>query len=71
MGEKKWSRKILNFEVNGSYPWGRPKKKWFDNIRSELDKLRLATSLAQDRSKCRNAINLVVAEKKDNKLDSK
>ena len=38
VGEK-WPRKILNFEVNGSYPQGRPKKRWFDNIRSDLDKL--------------------------------
>ena len=53
--KKKWPRKILNFEVNGSYPRGHPKKKWF-NIRSDLDKLRLSTSLAQDSSKLRNAI---------------
>ena len=52
---EKWSRKILNFEVNGSYPWGRPKKKWF-NIRSDLDKLQLSTSLTHDRSKWKNAI---------------
>ena len=26
MHEEKWPRKILNFEVNGSYPRGRPKK---------------------------------------------
>ena len=50
MDEEKWPRKILNFEVNGRYPRGR------DNIRGELDKLRLSTSLAQDRSKWRNAI---------------
>ena len=56
MDEEKWRRKILNFEVNGSYPRGRPRKKWFDNIRSDLDKLRLSTSLAQDRSKYRSAI---------------
>ena len=54
--EEKSPRKILNFEVNGSYPRGCPKKKWFDNIRSDLDKLRLSTFLAQDRTKWRNAI---------------
>ena len=78
MGEEKWPRKILKFEVTGSYPWGKPRKKWFDNIRS--GKLGLSTSLAQDHSKWRNAIKLSrhVAEsnphcweKKDNKLDSK
>ena len=51
MDEEKWPRKILNFEVNGSYSRGGPKKKWFDNIGSDLDKLRLSTSLAQDRDK--------------------
>ena len=39
MDEEKWPRKILYFKVNGSYPRGCPKKKWFDNIRSDLDKL--------------------------------
>ena len=32
------------------------KKKWFDNIRIDLTKLRLSTSLAQDHSRWRNAI---------------
>ena len=58
MNEEKWPRKILNFEVNGSYPRGRPKKRWFDNIRSDLVKLQLSTSLALDRVKWRNAIKL-------------
>ena len=48
--------KILNFKVNGSYPWGRPKKRWFDNIRCDLEKLRLSTFLELDRVKWRNAI---------------
>ena len=43
MDEEKQSRKILNFEVNGSYSWCRPKKRWFDNIRRNLDKLQLST----------------------------
>ena len=49
MDEEKSPWKILNFEVNGSYAWGLPKKNWFDNIRGDLDKLRLSTSLALDR----------------------
>ena len=53
---KKNGPKILNFEVNGNYPGSCPEKKWFNNIRSYLDKLQLSTSLAQDRSKWRNAI---------------
>ena len=56
MDEEKWPRKILNFLVSGSYPLGCSKKKWFDNIRSDIHKLRLSTSLAQDRGKWRNAI---------------
>ena len=38
MGKEKCPRKILKFEVNGSYPRGNLRKKWFDNIRSDLDK---------------------------------
>ena len=56
MDEEKWPKKIINFEVNGSHPRGRPKKRWFDNIRNDLDKLRSSTSLALDRVKRRNAI---------------
>ena len=56
MDEEKGPRKILNFEANGTYSPGRPKKKGFNKIRSDLDKLRLSASLAQDRSKWRNAI---------------
>ena len=56
MDEEKWPRKILNFKVNGRYPQGHLKKKWFDNIRSDLNKLRLSASLAQDHVKYRNAI---------------
>ena len=54
--KEKWHRKILNFKVIGSYPLGRPKQRWFDNIRCDFDKLRLPTSLALDRVKRRNAI---------------
>ena len=45
--DEKWPRKILNFEVNGDYLRSRPKKR-FDNIRCDLDKLLLSTSLALD-----------------------
>ena len=54
--EEKWPMKTSNFEVNGSSSRGRPKKRWFDNIRRDLDKLRLSTYLALDRVKWRNAI---------------
>ena len=54
--EEKWPRKILNFEVNCSYHQGCPKKRWFDNIRSDLDRLQLPTSLALDCVKWRNTI---------------
>ena len=56
MDTEKWPRKTINFKVNGSYPRGHLKKRWFDNIRSELDKLKLSTSLALDCVKQRNAI---------------
>ena len=72
MDKENWPRKILNFEVNSSYPRGCPKKKWFNNIRSK------STSLAQDHSKWRNPIkpskyvgdsNHFCGEKKDNRMD--
>ena len=44
--EEKWPRMVLNFEINDSYSWDRPKKRWFDNIICDLDKLQLLTSLA-------------------------
>ena len=56
MDEEKWPKMFLNFEVNGSYPRGRPKKKCFDNIRNSPDKLGLSTSSAQDHVKRRNPI---------------
>ena len=56
MDEKKWPNKILNFEVNGSFPRNCPKKRWFDNYRCDLDKLWVSTSLTLDRIKWRNAI---------------
>ena len=56
LDEEKWPRKVLNFKENISFIWGHPNKKWFDNIRSDPDKLRSSTSLAQDRSEWRNAI---------------
>ena len=56
MDKEKWPRKTSNFKVNGSYSRGRPKKRWLENIRCDLDKLRLSTSLALDRVKWGNAI---------------
>ena len=72
MDEEKWSRKILNFEINGSYPRGRSKKRWFDNL-INCDYLLLLTL---DRVKWRNAIKPccrvqppLSGKKKDMKLD--
>ena len=39
MDEEKWPRKMLNFEVNGRYPRDWLKKRWFDNIRCDFNKL--------------------------------
>ena len=49
-----WSRKILHCDVKGSYPRGCPKKRWLKNIRYDLDKLQLRTSLTVDCNKYRN-----------------
>ena len=29
----KWPKNILNIDVDGCYPRGRPKKRWMDNIK--------------------------------------
>ena len=56
MDEEKWHRKMLNFEVNGRYSRDWLKKRWFDNIRCDFNKLSLSTSLALDHVKWKIAI---------------
>ena len=56
MEEERWPGKILDFDIVGSYPRGRPKKRWSDNIHEDLQMLGLQTDLALNRSAWQSAI---------------
>ena len=77
MDEEKWPRNIWNFKVNGSYPPGCPKKKWFDNIRNDLGGqllwlyIVLNGEMQSSHPNMLQSPTLAVGEKKDVKLDSK
>ena len=80
MDEEKWPRKFLNFEVNGSYPQGHPRKKWLNNIRSDLIncdyqllwlKIVVNGEMQSNHPDMLQCPTLVFGEKKENKLDSK
>ena len=75
--KKKWPRKILNFEVNGSYPRGSPKngsttlEVTLINYDYQLFKIEVNGEMQSNHSDMLQSPTLVVREKKDNKLDSK
>ena len=56
MDDECWPKKIVHINVDGSYPRGRPRKRWMDNVSSDLKHLRLEKTLAQDRVAWRKAI---------------
>ena len=41
MDNDRWSKKIMDYNVTGTYPRGRPKKRWLDNIKHDLSSLHL------------------------------
>ena len=41
MDNDRWSNKIMDYNVTGTYPRGRPKKRWLDNIKHDLSSLNL------------------------------
>ena len=51
-----WPRKVLELEVPGTYPKGRPRKRWSDCINQDLKSKKLSSTMTQDRSKWRTAI---------------
>ena len=78
--EEKWPRKILNFEVNGSYPRGRPKKNGSTtlaviliNCDYQLPWLKILVNgeMQSNHPDMLQSPTLVVGKNKDNKLDSK
>ena len=60
--ETSWTKKIMNFNVDGPTSRGRPKLRWKDIVNADLRKKHLNTSLTNDRSKWRNAIRQVTQQ---------
>ena len=57
MPPERWPKQILDFEVEGQFPVGRPKKRWMDNVANDLKKLCISEDLAHNRNKWREAIS--------------
>lgn len=53
-----WQHKIMNFNVEGATPRGRPKLHWSDNIKQNLKTLKINHSLAADRAAWRQKIKM-------------
>ena len=51
-----WSNKIMEYNIPGTYPRGRPKKRWLDNIKNDLSSLSLVEGKVVDRIEWRKAI---------------
>ena len=56
MDNDRWSNKIMDYNVTGTYPRGRPKKRWLDNIKHDLSSLNLNEGNVVNRIEWRNAI---------------
>jgi hypothetical protein len=56
MDDQLWPKQILNFNVEGTIPRGRPKLRWSDVINKDLKILGISNQLANDRVRWRAAI---------------
>jgi hypothetical protein len=56
MGEKRNAYRLLVGKPDGKRPLGRPRRRWVDNIKMDLD----WTGLSQDRDKWRALVNEVM-----------
>ena len=52
-----WSKKIIDFEVGGPNPKGRPRLRWSDVISNDLKKKNINKDLASNRFLWKKAIN--------------
>ena len=59
MDDERWPKSLLNCNVAGAYPRGRPKKRWMGNVRKDMKSLNINAELALDRKNWRR-----VTEKK-------
>ena len=57
MNVNSWPRKIETFDAPGSYPRGRPRKRWLDCINEDLKHTRLHPDLASNRNLWRQKIH--------------
>jgi hypothetical protein len=64
MGEKRNAYRLLVGKPEGKRPLGRPKRRWVDNIRMDLEELRWGDvdwiGLAQARNRWRVLVNSVL-----------
>jgi len=63
MGEKKGGYRVLVGETGGKEPLGRPRRRWVDNIRMDLQEVGCECmdwiGLAQDRDRWRTLVSAV------------
>ena len=58
--ESLWTKKIMNLQIDGPTPRGRPKLRWSDVVNADMKKLRLKPSMASNRKLWRDTIKPVV-----------
>ena len=63
MGEERGAYRVLVGKPDGKKPLGRPRRRWMDNIRMDLQELGCGyvdwIGLAQDRDRWRTLVNAV------------
>ena len=64
MGEEKWAYRVLVGKPEGKRPLGRPRRRWVDNIRMDLQEVGCGyvdwIGLAQDRDRWRTLVSAVM-----------
>jgi hypothetical protein len=64
MGEERGVHRVLVRKPEGKRPLGRPRRRWEDNIRMDLQEVGCGgtewSGLAQDRDRCRAIMNAVM-----------
>ena len=58
MEDDAWQKKMLSYNVNGTAPRGRPKLRWYDAVKKDMQELGINSRLASDRSTWRQAMTI-------------